>query len=90
MYKVAHSSIHLSHDFHIQFPSQLYSAWAVGAGGGKGDAPGRCPREMPLPLPDFGRSINPITIRGERDYTLLVLIDFCPVWSELLTWSSVY
>ena len=23
MYKVAHSSIHLSHDFHIQFPSQL-------------------------------------------------------------------
>ena len=36
-----------------------YSAWAVGAEGGKGDAP---------PPPDFDRSVNPITTRGERDY----------------------
>ena len=25
-----------------------------------------------------------------KQCTLLVLIDFCPVWSELLTWSSIY
>ena len=25
-----------------------------------------------------------------KQSTLLVLIDFCPVWNELLTWSSVY
>ena len=48
-----------------------YSAWAVGAGGRKGDAP-------PPPPPDFDRSVNPITTRGREIMPNTLLHTYLP------------
>jgi hypothetical protein len=39
---------------------------------------------------DLGIDISMSTLVEHSHCTLLILIDFCPVKSELLTWSSVY
>ena len=35
-------------------------------------------------------NVTPNRIKKIMHFTLLALIDFCPVSSEFLTWSSVY